>query len=50
VKGRGDKENYGAFVEDCQISDRAHPGAVSSDEAGKLWKLSEELVKEKFTL
>lgn len=43
------KENYGAFLVDCQISDKAHPLAVSSAEAEKLWKLSEELVKEKFT-
>jgi NAD(P)-dependent dehydrogenase (short-subunit alcohol dehydrogenase family) len=43
------KENYGAFLVDCQISDKAHPLAVLSDEAEKLWKLSEELVKEKFT-
>jgi NAD(P)-dependent dehydrogenase (short-subunit alcohol dehydrogenase family) len=45
---RDGKENYGAFLIDCQISDGATPGAVSSDEAEKLWKLSEELVKEKF--
>lgn len=42
------KENYGTFLMDCQISDKARAGAVSSDEAEKLWKLSEELVKEKF--
>jgi NAD(P)-dependent dehydrogenase (short-subunit alcohol dehydrogenase family) len=41
-------ENYGAYLVDCQISDRGHPLAVSSDEAEKLWKLSEELVKETF--
>ncbi|KAJ9145360.1 putative Short-chain dehydrogenase [Pleurostoma richardsiae] len=43
------KENYGAFLVDCQISGSAHPLAVSSEEAEKLWKLSEELVKEKFS-
>jgi NAD(P)-dependent dehydrogenase (short-subunit alcohol dehydrogenase family) len=45
---RDGKENYGAFLIDCQISDRANPGAVSSDGAEKLWKISEDLVKEKF--
>jgi len=45
---RDGKENFGAFLIDCQISDIATPSAVSSDEAEKLWKLSEELVKEKF--
>jgi NAD(P)-dependent dehydrogenase (short-subunit alcohol dehydrogenase family) len=45
---RDGKENYGAYLDDCQISDKARPGAVSSAEAEKLWKLSEELVKEKF--
>lgn len=42
------KENYGAFLMDCQISDQANALAVSSSEAEKLWTLSEELVKEKF--
>ncbi|KAI1178860.1 putative short-chain dehydrogenase [Nemania sp. FL0916] len=45
---RNGKENYGAYLDDCQISEAALPGAVSSAEAEKLWKLSEELVKEKF--
>ena len=45
---KGSMENYGAYFIDCQISDKANPRAVSSDEAEKLWKLSEELVKEKF--
>ena len=43
-----DRENYGAFLVDCQISDKAKPLAVSSNEAEKLWKLSEDLVKQKF--
>jgi len=43
------KENYGAFLMDCQISDKGCARAVSSDEAEKLWKLSEELVKEQFS-
>jgi hypothetical protein len=45
---RDGKENYGAFLADCQINDGPNPRTVSSDEAEKLWKLSEELVKEKF--
>ncbi|KFY14027.1 hypothetical protein V491_06174 [Pseudogymnoascus sp. VKM F-3775] len=42
------KENYGSYLVDCQISDKAQPLAVSSSEAEKLWELSEELVHEKF--
>ncbi|KAI0398781.1 putative short-chain dehydrogenase [Xylaria palmicola] len=45
---RDGKENYGAYLDDCQISEKAAPGAVSSAAADRLWKLSEELVKEKF--
>lgn len=48
-ENRDGSENYGGFLVDCQISDKAHPLAVSSDEAEKLWQLSEELVKEKFS-
>ncbi|RYO75251.1 hypothetical protein DL764_010537 [Monosporascus ibericus] len=42
-------ENYGAYLIDCQVSDKATPLAVSSDEAEKLWRLSEGLVKQKFS-
>ncbi len=42
------KEGYGAYLKDCQISHGAHPRAKSAEDAEKLWKLSEELVKEKF--
>ncbi|KAJ9613130.1 hypothetical protein H2200_003071 [Cladophialophora chaetospira] len=42
------KEGYGAYIKDCQISHGAHPRAKSNEEAEKLWKLSEELVNEKF--
>lgn len=42
------KENYGAYFIDCQISDKADPRAVSSNEAERLWTLSEELVQQKF--
>ncbi|PMD31639.1 putative short-chain dehydrogenase [Hyaloscypha variabilis F] len=42
------KENYGAYLIDCQISDNARASSVSSSEAEKLWALSETLVKERF--
>ncbi|KAK6222022.1 hypothetical protein LQW54_001245 [Pestalotiopsis sp. IQ-011] len=45
---RGDKENWGAMLSDCQIWDEIRPLAISSSEAEKLWKVSEELVGEKF--
>lgn len=45
---RDGKENYGAFLMDCQISHKTQPLAVSSREAEKLWERSEELVGEKF--
>ncbi|KAI1212170.1 putative short-chain dehydrogenase [Annulohypoxylon truncatum] len=43
------KENYGAYLIDCQISNLATPSALSSEGAERLWKMSEELVKEKFS-
>lgn len=43
------KENHGVFLKDCQIEDALNPPAVSSAEADRLWELSEELVKEKFS-
>lgn len=42
------KENLGVYFIDCQISVKATPGASSSSEAEKLWKLSQEMVKEEF--
>ncbi|KAH8680750.1 putative short-chain dehydrogenase [Xylariales sp. PMI_506] len=42
------KENYGAYLIQCQISEAARPGAVSSSEAERLWEMSEGLVKEEF--
>jgi len=42
------KENYGAFLADCQISDQARAESTSSAEAEKLWKLSEKLVNDTF--
>ena len=41
-------ENYGAYFDDCQISSKALPPNQSSSEADKMWKLSEELVGQKF--
>ena len=37
-------ENRGVYLVDCQISDKADRRAVSSEEAEKLWQLSEQLV------
>ncbi|KAK9424777.1 putative Short-chain dehydrogenase [Seiridium unicorne] len=48
-ESRANQENFGAFLSDCQISDQVHPLANSSTEAEKLWKLSEDLVGEKFS-
>lgn len=42
------KENYGAYLSDCQINPGANPRAESNENADRLWKLSENLVKEKF--
>ena len=42
------KENYGVFLADCQITDKAKPQAVSSSEAERMWTLSEDLTHEKF--
>jgi NAD(P)-dependent dehydrogenase (short-subunit alcohol dehydrogenase family) len=45
---RDGKENQGAYLIGCQISDQAQPLAQSSEQAEKLWAFSEELVKETF--
>ncbi|KAI1110383.1 putative short-chain dehydrogenase [Nemania sp. NC0429] len=45
---RDGKENYGAFLADCQISGDVLPDNISSAAGERLWKLSEELVGEKF--
>lgn len=47
-EARDGKENYGAYLDACQISTETLPGAVSNAAGERLWKLSEELVKEKF--
>ena len=41
-------ENYGALLDDCQVSTKAHPLAVASTEAERLWQLSETLTKQQF--
>ena len=45
---KDEAENYGAYLIDCQISEKARPSSVSSEEAERLWSLSETLVKERF--
>ncbi|KAI0487363.1 putative short-chain dehydrogenase [Xylaria cf. heliscus] len=45
---REGKENYGVFLDACQISHKPQPESVSDASGERLWKLSEELVKEKF--
>lgn len=42
-------ENHGAFLADCQIAKNVRPVALSSENAERLWKLSESLVKEEFS-
>lgn len=42
-------ENWGAYMEDCQPSGRAHPLAVSSSEAEKLWEFSEKVTGSSFS-
>lgn len=41
------KENYGVYLTDCQISTGALAKAESSANAERLWKLSEDLVRQK---
>lgn len=48
-EAKNGKANWGSYLIDCQISDKATPLAESSEEAEKLWTVSEELVKEKFS-
>jgi len=43
------KENYGVYLDDCQISDKALPTSVSSAGAERLWKLTERLAEEQFS-
>jgi hypothetical protein len=48
TESKDGQANYGAYLIDYQISDKAKARAVSTEEAEKLWKLSEELVNEMF--
>lgn len=48
MNSKTSQENYGTYLIDCQVSDQADPRAISSSEAERMWKLSEELVKEQF--
>lgn len=43
------KENLGVFLMDCQVSDKATPGASSSEAAERLWGMSQDMVKEVFS-
>lgn len=43
-----DSENWGAFLDDCQISGKACPPAVSDKDAEKLWNVSEKIVGQQF--
>lgn len=47
-KRKGDSENWGSYLDNCQISGRAHSFAVSTTEAEKLWEVSEQLVGQIF--
>lgn len=42
------RENYGVYLIDCQFSDKVLPKSSSTEGAERLWKLSEQLVKEDF--
>lgn len=41
-------ENWGTYLDDCQISGKACPSAISSHEADRLWELSQKLTGEQF--
>jgi NAD(P)-dependent dehydrogenase (short-subunit alcohol dehydrogenase family) len=47
-EAKNGKENWGVYLADCQISERANALAESNEEAERLWQLSEKLVKEAF--
>lgn len=47
-QSKNGKDNYGTYLADCQISDKADPRSISSENAERLWELSEKLVGEKF--
>jgi NAD(P)-dependent dehydrogenase (short-subunit alcohol dehydrogenase family) len=41
-----ESENYGSYLAECQISEKARSLAVSSSEAEKLWRFSEKVTGE----
>ncbi|KAB8227301.1 NAD(P)-binding protein [Aspergillus alliaceus] len=47
-KSKNGSENWGSYLDSCQISGKAHPLAISSEEAEKLWDVSERLVGQTF--
>ena len=47
---KGDKENMGVFLADCQINDKANDASTKGENADRLWAVSEDLVGRKFTL
>jgi NAD(P)-dependent dehydrogenase (short-subunit alcohol dehydrogenase family) len=47
--GPQNRENYGAFMTDCQVNDKATDLSTSSSEAARLWTVSEDLVQETFS-
>lgn len=42
------KENFGVYLDDCQVTDQALAGATSNEGGDRLWEVSEKLVGEKF--
>lgn len=47
--GPQNRQNYGCFMADCQVNDKATDLATSTAEAERLWSVSEDLVKAKFS-
>ena len=45
---KGTTENWGMYLADCQIWDKATPQASSSQNAERMWELSEKLVGQSF--
>lgn len=45
---KGETQNWGMYLSDCQIFDRATPQASSSENAERMWELSEKLVGQSF--
>jgi NAD(P)-dependent dehydrogenase (short-subunit alcohol dehydrogenase family) len=46
---RPNDEGYGQFLSDCQITTKLPPYVFDKKEAYKLWNLTEDLVKDKFS-